>query len=76
MNSHQRRKDRRRFAYTVETEYINYDHYAEMWDWLKDNYGCRSDTRTAPWREQWLTIGTNWQFADSKTATAFAMKWK
>lgn len=76
MNSHQRRKDRRKYAYIVETEYINYDHYAAMWDWLKDNYGRLKCAKRNAWRERWLTIGTTWQFIDSQTATAFALKWK
>lgn len=76
MNSHQRRKDRKLWRYSIETNYVYaggdaQERYDEIWDWLKKNFGTRNDR--CGWRER--GYGEIWEFNCPKKAAAFALRW-
>lgn len=78
MNSSQRRKNKRHYKYIVETDYVNYDHYCQAWDWCVSCFGNRTikRPRLLRWRETFGHIGTRWEFSREEDAVAFALKWK
>ena len=78
MNSKQRRKDRRRFKYSVRpTRESADDHYDEMYDWCVATFGNSAKIRGGGvvWREEHHHRGTHWQFTYEQGATLFALKW-
>ena len=80
MNSRQRRKDKRFWKYSVKIILKNYDHYSEMWDWCKLQYGSINDR--CGWRERgyddYLIYGNEtieWQFNDKRKYVEFSLRW-
>lgn len=75
MNSKQRRKDRRRWRYSVRltTSDVMIKEYNQMWDWCRDTFG--NGRRCAGWREKFGHFGTCWQFTSDKKAALFALRW-
>jgi hypothetical protein len=79
MNSRQRRVDRRHWKYSVTLDLLDYDHYLEMWDWLKGRYG--STVSRCGWRDRSAYYGydnsvdTTWQFTDEKKYVEFMLRW-
>lgn len=80
MNSHQRRKDKKRWRYHVNV-YESYtqfgyrseevDHYMAMFTWCKENYG--DNVERCGWRDR--DYGVRWEFTCPKKAAMFALKW-
>jgi hypothetical protein len=79
MNSRQRRQDRKRWCYSIVTVARDFDHYSEMWSWLKVRHGARA--RDCGWRDRssYLDDSVNyqvtWQFVRERDATEFALRW-
>ena len=79
MNSRQRRKDRKLWRYSIVTVARNYDHYDEMWTWLKQRHGTR--VRNCGWRDRVQAHGPDdeyritWQFVREQAAAEFALRW-
>ena len=82
MNSKQRRKDRRLWKYKIKIVAKDFDHYAEMWDWLAINYGKIIDE--CGWRVKFDLecmhaydeyMDTVWIFNDKRKATEFTLRW-
>ncbi len=78
MNSRQRRKDRRIWKFQVKHEYIPYELYSEMWEWLKVCYG--TNVHKCGWRDRitWdhlHNVKVTWEFTNEKDANWFALKW-
>jgi hypothetical protein len=79
MNSKQRRVDRRLWKYSVPLTLRDYDHYLEIWDWLKERYS--SNAARCGWRDRNVhythndTIGSVWQFYDEKKLVEFMLRW-
>lgn len=72
MNSNQRRKDKRKWKYSVRyREYINIDRYDEMWDWCVATFGNKSNRI---WREKHGHIADYWQFETEQAYLMFVMK--
>ena len=53
MNSKQRRKDKRKWKYSVVTTSRDYDHYEEKWNWLKNHYSANA--AKCGWRDRPLS---------------------
>lgn len=78
MNSKQRRKDKRLWKYSVKMTYRDYDHYDEMWNWLKERYG--SKVNRCGWRDRhaWypaMDYDVVWEFVDQKKMVEFTLRW-
>jgi len=79
MNSHQRRKDRRLWKYSVSTDLKDYNQYVEIWDWLKRSY--TSKVRKCGWRDRhpyyryYDSFSIIWQFTDEKKLVEFLLRW-
>jgi hypothetical protein len=78
MNSRQRRVDRRHWKYSVPFTLRDYDHYLEIWDWLKSKY--TTNVARCGWRDRTVyyrnhTLGTTWQFNDEKKLVEFMLRW-
>jgi len=79
MNSRQRRQDRKRWRYSIVTVARDFDHYSEMWNWLKVRHGIR--ICDCGWRDRnnYLDDSVNyrvtWQFIREQDATEFALRW-
>ena len=78
MNSHQRRKDRREWSYSVRTYYPDTANWADdavvyqqIWDWCAEQYGTIVDR--CGWRDR--DCGDLWEFNCSKKAALFALRW-
>ena len=78
MNSQDRRKDRRRWRYKVDTPFVMMtgvedmqDEYDAIFAWCQQMFG--TDVRYCGWRDrEW---GERWEFDDSKKAALFALRW-
>jgi len=75
MNSHQRRKDRKRWRYEVYIEWDRVDDngYDNMFDWCRETFGT---TVATGWREKHGHIGTCWQFTNKPKAVLFSLRWR
>ena len=79
MNSKQRRKDQRRWKYSISLTITDYEQYVEIWYWCKANF--TSKVLTCGWRDRHIdnwtddSLLTIWQFTDKKKAVQFAIKW-
>ncbi len=79
MNSRQRRQDRKLWRYSIVTVLRNYEHYEEIWHWLRERHGARA--RDCGWRDRsdYLNnIGKYrvvWQFIRETDAAEFALRW-
>ena len=77
MNSKQRRKDRKRWCYSVRINYPDSGWgsdeivYQQIWDWCAQNYGTL--VHTCGWRDR--DCGDRWEFDCPKKAALFALKW-
>jgi hypothetical protein len=78
LNSHQRKKDRKRWRYRVRVEYPvtgsradDEVMYQKIWDWCAEQYGTL--VRTCGWRDR--DCGDRWEFDCPKKAAYFALKW-
>jgi len=78
MNSHQRRKDRRLWKYSVSTDLKDYNQYVEIWDWLKRSYTskvCKCGWRDRPYYRYYDSFSIIWQFTDEKKLVEFLLRW-
>lgn len=79
MNSKQRRKDKRIWKYSVKIPYKDYDHYEEIWEWLKSHYGTNANR--CGWRDRhnyYLGVALDnveWQFQEQKKYVEFMLRW-
>ena len=73
MNSNQRRKDKRKWRYSVRYRYdsFSHDNYDEMWDWCVATFGNHSNRI---WREKHGHIGDYWQFETEQAYLAFILR--
>jgi hypothetical protein len=78
MNSHQRRKDRRRWCYVVDLPNDGLQHwdvrvaeYQERFDWCRTQFG--DIVTRCGWRDR--DMGRLWQFDSSEKAMLFALRW-
>ena len=83
MNSKQRRKDSRHWKYSVMIRAKDFEHYEEMWEWLKSKYGTK--VHRCGWRDrhplinytyvpgEWFNVV--WQFTDEKKLVEFSLRW-
>lgn len=75
MNSSQRRRDRRRWCYSVVTSVRTWEEYDQRWEWLAARHGKKN---SAPWRERkhgWQAYHTRWEFISKRDAVEFALRW-
>lgn len=81
MNARQRRQDRKLWRYSVETVARDWDHYSEMWHWLKAKHTAKV-TRCG-WRDRIdrrnnsepENYPVTWQFIHERDAIEFALRW-
>lgn len=83
MNSHQRKKDKRRWKYTVTVNTRSFRHYEEMWEWLENRFGKNS--AKCGWRDRHPeyfhrdysdgTFDVFWQFINERDAIEFTLRW-
>ncbi|MFY8211433.1 MAG: hypothetical protein ACOVLB_02025 [Candidatus Nanopelagicus sp.] len=84
MNSHQRRKDRKLWKYSVTLPFRDFDHYTEMWEWLAMRHGKKANT--CGWRDRDPVTNSNWQhydvydlvtwqFIKERDAIEFTLRW-
>ena len=78
MNSKQRRKDRKRWRYSVTIGYTDTSNwgddavvYQQIWDWCAKNFGTIVDR--CGWRDR--DCGDRWEFDCPKKAALFALRW-
>lgn len=71
MNSKERRKDKRKWKYSVRYAYTDCDRYDEMWDWLVATFGNKNGQC---WRECYGHIGDYWQFDNEQAMTMFVLR--
>lgn len=73
MNSNQRRKDRRKWRYSVRyrVDSFSWEQYDEMWDWLVNTYG---NFNGQCWREKFGHIGSYWEFDNEEAMTMFVLR--
>lgn len=82
MNSNQRRKDKRKWKFSVPVTCTHFGHYQEMWEWLADKYG--TNVNKCGWRDRDNTTSfyttyeyfdIDWQFVDERKAIEFTLRW-
>jgi hypothetical protein len=71
MNSKQRRKDKRKWKYSVRYSHTDIERYNEMWDWCAATFGNHKDET---WREKFGHIGDYWQFETEQAMTLFVLR--
>lgn len=72
MNSHQRRKDRRRWKYEIRLNVYKFSTYCQIYTWAIKTISPYTNHR---WREAYGSAGTIYQFDNERDAVLFKLKW-